>query len=145
MDEFTQRLVKQLSLEEGRKSRVYLDTKGIPTIGVGRNLRDVGLADDEIDLLLANDLTGHIKFLTPFAWYTSQSDVRRAALVDLSFMGPEKLLHFVNMIAALTRQDFEAAAAEVKNSQWYKDVGPGRGDRVAGMIETGAWPADVPL
>lgn len=144
MDEFTVRLVKQLTLEEGRKPRLYLDTKGIPTAGVGRNMRDVGLSDDEMDLMLANDIGANVKFLSNYAWYNSESDVRKAALVDLCFMGPDRLLHFVKMIAALGVQDFATASAEVRNSQWYKDVGPGRGERVAKMIEGGAWPADVP-
>ena len=144
MDEVTTRLTKQLTLEEGRKSKVYLDTKGIPTIGVGRNLRDVGLSNDEMDLMLANDIKQHSDWLSRYAWYQNESDVRKAALIDLSFMGMERLFHFILMIAALGRQDYDAAAAEVVNSQWFKDVGEGRGNRVANMIKTGAWPTDVP-
>ena len=144
MDEFTARLSKQLTMEEGKKPKLYLDTKGIPTAGVGRNMRDVGLSDDEIALMLANDIKSHTDWLSKYSWFTAESDVRKAALIDLSFMGMERLFHFVNMIAALGRQDFESASAEVINSQWYKDVGETRGNRVAGMIKTGAWPADVP-
>jgi lysozyme len=143
MDEFTARLVKQLSIEEGVRLSMYRDTKGILTIGVGRNLNN-GISQDECDLMLANDIASNVKFLSAYAWYNSESDVRKAALVDLCFMGADKLLHFVKMIAALGTQDFTTAGAEVRNSQWYIDVGPGRGERVAKMIEGGAWPADVP-
>lgn len=41
---------QQLTVDEGVRARVYSDTIGIPTIGVGRNLRDVGLSQDEISL-----------------------------------------------------------------------------------------------
>lgn len=143
MDEFTARLQAQLKIEEGVRLQVYNDSKGIPTVGVGRNLSN-GFSMDEVMLMLANDIGANVKFLSDYSWYTSESDVRRAALVDLCFMGPSKLLHFVNMIAALGRQDFTAAGAEVRNSQWFKDVGAVRGNRVATMIETGAWPADIP-
>jgi lysozyme len=144
MDEFTARLSKQLQVEEGVQLRLYQDTKGIWTIGVGRNIQANGISADEAALMLANDIAANVKFLSAYSWYTAESDVRRAALVDLCFMGPERLLHFVKMIAALGAQDFATAAAEVRNSQWYKDVGPSRGDRVAKMLETGAWPADIP-
>jgi lysozyme len=144
MDEFTQRMIKQLKAEEGVRLLPYVDTKGILTIGVGRNLQSVGLRPDEVDFLLSNDIADNVTFLSQYSWYNSESDVRKAALVDLCFMGPNKLLHFVNMIAALGAQDFNAAANEVRNSQWFKDVGPTRGNRVATMIETGAWPADIP-
>ncbi len=49
-------LVRLLTRHEGRRAFPYTDTAGRLTIGVGRNLTDRGLADDEIDLLLANDI-----------------------------------------------------------------------------------------
>ncbi len=144
MDEQTGRLVKQLKLEEGVKPKIYLDTKGIPTAGVGRNMRDVGLRPDEIDLMLANDIADHRTFLAKYPWYSSQSPVRQNALIDMSFMGAERLLEFVSMIHYLTVGEFDQAADEAVASKWYKDVGETRGNRVAGMLRTGAWPADIP-
>jgi lysozyme len=144
MSELIDRLSKQLTIEEGLRLQLYQDTKGLLTIGVGRNIQQVGIRADEAALMLSNDIAERVKFLSQYAWFTSESDVRKAAILDMSFMGEDRLLHFVNMIAALGRQDFTTAAAEVRNSQWYKDVGTGRGERVAKMIETGAWPADIP-
>ena len=34
------RLISQLKVHEGVRNKVYLDTEGIETIGVGRNLKD---------------------------------------------------------------------------------------------------------
>ena len=45
-----------LERHEGRRAFPYLDTVGKLTIGVGRNLSDRGLSEDEIDLLLASDI-----------------------------------------------------------------------------------------
>ena len=50
------KLIVQLKVHEGVRKFVYLDTEGIETIGVGRNLVDRGLSDDEIELMLANDI-----------------------------------------------------------------------------------------
>ena len=38
-ERFAQQLADHLTREEGSKSTVYLDTKGIPTVGIGFNLR----------------------------------------------------------------------------------------------------------
>ena len=51
------RLIAQLKVHEGVRDKVYLDTEGIETIGVGRNLKDKGLSEDEIDYLLQNDIS----------------------------------------------------------------------------------------
>ena len=46
----------QLIRHEGLKLRLYRDTVGKATIGVGRNLDDVGIDRDEALQLLANDI-----------------------------------------------------------------------------------------
>ena len=51
------RFVSQLRFHEGVRNQVYKDHLGIETIGVGRNLRDRGLSDEEVDYLLSNDIT----------------------------------------------------------------------------------------
>jgi GH24 family phage-related lysozyme (muramidase) len=143
--EFNARLVAQLSIEEGVKTKVYLDPKGIPTIGVGRNLRDKGLKPNEIAMLLSDDINDSLVFLSQFLWFKGQNDPRQAALIDMSFMGFNRLLGFVHMIHFLDIGDFQSAHDECVNSQWFTDVGPGRGNRVANMLLTGAWPADIPF
>ena len=47
----------------------------IETIGVGRNLRDVGLSDDEIEYLLNNDIDRVEKQLdTYFPWWREKME-----------------------------------------------------------------------
>ena len=41
-------LIKQLAIHEGVELEVYEDTLGIETIGIGRNLKDRGIADLEL-------------------------------------------------------------------------------------------------
>lgn len=144
MDEFTARLSKQLQVEEGVRLQLYHDTKGIITIGVGHNIQANGISPVVAELMLAEDIAASVQYLSQYQWFTHLSDVRRAAIVDMSFMGIDRLLHFVLMIAALAKDDYAEARAQVLNSQWAKDVGPARAGRVAAMIETGAWPADIP-
>ncbi len=145
MDEMTARLSKQLQIEEGVRLHLYNDTKGILTIGVGHNIQANGISPAVAELMLAEDIQANVAFLSRYGWFTGLSDVRKAAIIDMSFMGIERLLHFVLMIGFLMHASWENAAKEVTDSQWYKDVGPTRGMRVATMIETDQWPKDIPF
>ena len=71
MSKFLDKLKEQIKMHEGVETVVYLDTEGIETIGVGRNLKDRGLSDDEIDFMLDNDIIICENELTQsFDWYT---------------------------------------------------------------------------
>ena len=52
-------LTELLKKHEGIRSKPYKDTVGKITIGVGRNLDDVGLSNDEI----INDIMGYITWI----------------------------------------------------------------------------------
>jgi lysozyme len=132
-------LIEQLRRDEGVRTTVYLDSVGIPTIGVGRNLRDVGLSDSEVDFLLANDIQRAEDGLSGFAWYQGLDEVRKAAVTNMAFnLGVSGLLHFPHFIAALAKQDWTTAAAEMANSAWAGQVGA-RAKRLEQQILTGEW------
>jgi len=88
-------------------------------------LDDVGLSQDEIDLLLTNDINRSIKDLTDhIEWVNSLDEPRRIVLVNMCFnMGISRLLHFQKMLAALQSGDYQKAADEMIDSAWYKQVG----------------------
>ena len=68
--EIRSQVIKDLIHHEGKRNTVYSDTMGIPTIAVGRNLRDVGLSEDEIMYLLDNDIDRVENQLdTYFSWW----------------------------------------------------------------------------
>ena len=48
-------LISQLIIDEGIKLKPYTDSVGKLTIGVGRNLNDVGISEDEARFLLGNE------------------------------------------------------------------------------------------
>ena len=52
-------LIHDLKRDEGVKLNPYKCTAGKLTIGVGRNLDDVGITEEESDMLLKNDLCVH--------------------------------------------------------------------------------------
>ncbi len=132
------RFIKQMRFHEGVKNKVYKDHLGIETIGVGRNLVDRGLSDEEVDYLLSNDITIVENELdNGLSWWRDLDEVRQRALADLAFnMGLPRLHGFVKMLDGLQRRDYHAAADELLDSKYAKQVGA-RSERVANMIRTG--------
>ena len=133
-----QRLIEQLRLHEGVEHKPYVDTVGKTTIGVGRNLDDVGLTDDEIDYLLDNDI--HTVMSELDIWWDGWrelDEVRQRVLADMMFtMGRPPLNKFENFHAALVDGNYEQASVEMLDSRWAEQVGQ-RAQRLAGMMATG--------
>jgi len=95
------------------------------TIGVGRNLDDVGISNEEAMALLQSDMTSHLGDLDrELPWWRRLDDARQLALANMCFnLGIVKLLMFKNMLAALARGDYETAAQEMQESHWAAQVG----------------------
>lgn len=127
-----------LKKHEGVRSTFYLDTLGIPTIGVGRNLRDKGLSAAEVDYLLDNDVMEIEHALRQqFVWFAGLSVARQLALIDMAFMGPKKLEQFPQMVAAFASGDYPEAARQMLASKWADQVGA-RAVELAAIVRTGA-------
>tara|TARA_R100000664_G_C2710117_1_gene107247 strand:+ start:34 stop:459 length:426 start_codon:yes stop_codon:yes gene_type:complete len=132
------KLIAQLKVHEGVRSKVYLDTEGIETIGVGRNLRDRGLSDDEIELMLANDIRDFQEEVeSAFPWWSDLDDVRQRVVVDMAFnMGLGSLSKFVNTLAHIENGRYEEASVEMLDSKWARQVGD-RANVLSDMMKTG--------
>ena len=133
-------LIKMLRSHEGVRPTVYLDSIGIETIGVGRNLKDIGLSEDEIDYLLVNDINRCKAEAKAFDWYDDLNTVRREAILNLLFnLGRPRFLGFKKAIEALNINDYEESAAQFWDSRWRKQVGK-RAEDICHMIRTGNYP-----
>ena len=133
-------LTDMLIRHEGKRVHPYTDTVGKLTIGVGRNLTDVGLSDDEIAYLLTNDIQSIIGELRrTFVWYSALVPARQDALADMGFnLGLTKLKKFILFLAAMERGSYEEAANEMIASMWAKQVGD-RAYELAAMIRMGVY------
>lgn len=128
----------ELTRDEGKRTHLYRDSVGKWTVGVGRNLSDRGLSDDEIAFLLNNDITIAITDLdrvTP--WWRGETETRQRAMANLMFnLGAPTFLTFRRFLSAMQRADYEAAAAELLDSRWADQVGS-RAHRIADLIRKG--------
>jgi lysozyme len=132
-----QLLVEQIVRHEGLRLHPYVDSVGIVTIGVGRNLTDVGISSQEAYLLLDHDLDDAIIDLASFPWFTGLGTIRQRALIDLRFnLGPTRFRTFRRMLAAVAAGDYPRAADEMRDSKWATQVHD-RAIRLAWMMETG--------
>ena len=136
------KLVEMIKRHEGVKSKVYLCSAGYETIGVGRNVSEsgLGLSDDEIDYLLANDITRVKEELSDaYFWFNSMNDPRKDAMIDICFnLGLTRLRGFVKALEAMSREQFDIAADEFMDSKWAQQVGT-RAIRVTEMIRDGEY------
>ena len=122
---------------EGERRFPYVDTVGKTSIGIGRNLTDVGLYPDEIAYLFTADLKRCLTDLATFPWFSQMNDVRQRAVCDLRFqLGPDKFRGFHDTLAALARGDYNAASDHLMHSKYAQQV-PVRAQMIAGMIATG--------
>ena len=130
-----------LRLHEGYRAKPYHCTAGKLTIGIGRNLDDVGIDEDEASYLLSNDIARAIGSLRLEPYWLGLSEIRQAVLIDMVVnMGWARFQGFRLLRDALVRQDFKAAAGQMVNSHWYGQVG-NRAKRLVGMMQHDVWPA----
>ncbi len=131
-------LEEQIIRHEGLKLKPYRCPAGKLTIGVGRNLDDVGLQIDEVKLLLRNDIAAASAVCrSSIPNFGSLSDRRRMALIDMAFnLGGSRFRGFVKMRSAVAEEDFELAATEMENSRWAGQVGQ-RAVTLAAMMREG--------
>ena len=131
-------LIDTLVRHEGLRRLAYEDSLGILTIGVGRNIQEVGLSDDEIYYLLKNDIRRcETELDNAFRWYKHLDQVRQEAMINLCFnLGITRLRKFKHALRAMEAKDYEDAADEFLDSLWATQVGQ-RAVEVAEMIRTG--------
>ncbi|MBE7415099.1 MAG: lysozyme [Deltaproteobacteria bacterium] len=130
---FKELLVKH----EGLRLKPYRCTAGKLTIGVGRNLEDRGISNDEAMLLLDNDIEQTLRECRTFPWFEQLDNVRQAVVASMVFnLGLSKFQKFKKTIAALEAGDYAEAAREMVLSDWFTQVGK-RGPELMEMMRTG--------
>jgi lysozyme len=134
------KLIDILRRHEGVKNTLYKCTSDKWTIGVGRNLEDVGLSEEEIDFLLLNDIIRTKDMMDSYLpWHTDLDEVRQEALINFVFnVGIGTAQKFKNAMTSLEEGDYDSAAEHMLDSAWARQVGD-RAIEVTDMIKTGEY------
>jgi len=142
-------IVDQLKRDEGEVLHVYLDQLGIPTAGVGHNLSahhqliyKVGdlITQAQSDEWLQEDLQEtNLELQHNLLWVWDLDVVRRGVFQNMNFnMSINRLMGFVNTLAAAKAGDWQRTHDEMLKSRWATEVGA-RAYRLAIQIVKGEW------
>lgn len=134
----------QLISEEGRRNAAYLDSLGIPTIGVGHTGPEVHIglvwSDSVVDQTLNADIaekTAQVGASLP--WFDDLNEPRQAVLLQMAFqLGTRGLLGFSNTLAAVRDGRWQDATDGMLASKWAQQT-PNRAHRLAKQMLTGVW------
>lgn len=158
-----EKICRQLERHEGKRAKVYKDSLGIPTVGIGFNLQrgdakskieglgldyqkvlagEQPLTDAQIHVLLVADVETAVADCEKlFANFGSLDDVRQRVLADMMFnLGTTRLGKFKKLKAAVEAGDYAKAGDEMMDSTWYDQV-KSRGTTLVDMMRTGVDPA----
>lgn len=132
------KLIADLERDEGIRLKPYADSRGIQTIGIGRNLRDKGITREEAYSMLNHDIEEVVADLDrALPWWIKLSEVRQRVLANMAFnLGVPGLLAFRRTLQLIEAGDYEAAATEMLCSEWAKQVGP-RAQRLSNAMRDG--------
>jgi lysozyme len=147
IDPIISSILERVKKHEGVKFQRYLDSRGIPTVGVGFNLnrkdadeklKKIGLnsakvkkgsqkltpqqAENLLILDLENALAGARRILGPSA--TNMSEPALGVLTEMVFnLGTTGVLKFDSFLKYFKIKKFKRAASEMLRSRWAKQVG----------------------
>ena len=139
-------LEAELRRDEGVRYWPYKDTMGVQTTGCGHNLQAKPLPPNwtypltpaQVTQLLEQDIADTLANLDRnLPWWRDLDEVRQRVVANMAFnLGIGKLLGFKNTLAAMQRGSYAVAAAGMKNSAWFKQVG-NRAVRLCKAMESG--------
>nr|4DKL_A Chain A, Mu-type opioid receptor, lysozyme chimera [synthetic construct] len=158
-------IFEMLRIDEGLRLKIYKNTEGYYTIGIGhlltkspslnaakseldkaigRNTNGV-ITKDEAEKLFNQDVDAAVRGILRNAKlkpvYDSLDAVRRAALINMVFqMGETGVAGFTNSLRMLQQKRWDEAAVNLAKSRWYNQT-PNRAKRVITTFRTGTWDA----
>lgn len=132
------KMIDELVDHEGLELFPYEDSLGIVTIGVGRNLEERGISEDEAFYLLSNDIDViWEELIKSHPIVEDLDDQRQMILLNMAFnMGVPRLSKFKKMWAAIENNNMEEASKEALDSRWASQVGR-RAEELAERLITG--------
>lgn len=128
-------LRKDLIRDEGIRLRPYKCPANKTTIGVGRNIEDIGITTTEAHYLLDNDIDRVFRELDAnLSWWRGRPEHVQRGMANACFqLGITKLLEFRRMLSALQAGDYNTAQIEAKDSNWYRQT-PARAERTIALF-----------
>ena len=140
-------IYSQLQRDEGLRLSPYMDTVGKTTLGYGHNLDASPISGltfpitlDQALQILHEDVTRiTAQLFKDIPWLEDLDSVRQGVFQNLAFnMGVGGVLEFHHDLEDTNAGNYVKAAADMKASVWYTQVGV-RAQRLCTQMATGLW------
>ena len=136
-------VISDIKRHEGYRSRVYDDTRGIPTIGIGFAVKDLELDEDDCERILSKKIAKMVPEVdAKFPFLKDQPNTAKVVVLNMVYqMGLVGVSKFKLFLKALENEDYTEAASQMLDSRWSRQT-PNRAKELSEKIGS---LADIPL
>ena len=134
-----QKLRDELIIDEGVRYKVYLDTKGLPTFGIGhlitkkdpeshelkkQGIRSIAVSRERVEQAFKEDIETCLSDCRKvFHDFDIMLEELQLILANMMFnLGIFKFSEFKKFILSIKASDYRQAAKEMEDSLWYNQV-----------------------
>jgi GH24 family phage-related lysozyme (muramidase) len=144
-DTFLDQACRLIAHHESFRGRPYDDHDGKDvrapigklTIGYGFNVQDTPLPHNVAIYWLRELVVEMHDEMRQLMWFARANDARQIAFLDMRYnLGERGIGQFHNMIAAARAGEWDQAAAEAKDSLWFRQV-KRRGENIVAILANG--------
>jgi lysozyme len=140
------KLYEEIKADEGEVLSIYKDHLGYDTFGIGHLVTEqdpehgqpegTPISQGRVQAAFAIDIQKSIYYCeAQYNQWNNWPEEVRLIMVNMMFnMGPTRMAKFKNMHSALSMQDWKQAAAEGRDSLWYRQV-TNRAERLMSRLE----------
>ena len=140
------KLYEEIKADEGEILSIYKDHLGYDTFGIGHLVTEqdpehgqpegTPISQERVQAAFAIDIQKSIYYCEAQynQWNNWPEEVRLIMVNMMLNMGPTRMAKFKNMHSALSMQDWKQAAAEGRDSLWYRQV-TNRAERLMSRLE----------
>ena len=116
-------LIADIKRHEGYSKKVYKDTLGYDTIGIGFLVSALELDEDVCDIILERKLRDNEKVLErKLTFYREAPPKVKNILQNMYYQLGNKLFNFVKTLHYVESANYKAAAIEMLDSLWAKQT-----------------------
>ena len=116
-------LIADIKKHEGYSKKVYKDTLGYDTIGIGFLVSSLELDEDVCDIILERRLASNEKVLQrKLTFYRNQPREVQNIIQNMYYQLGNKLFNFVKTLHYIENDKYKAASIEMLDSLWAKQT-----------------------
>ena len=132
-------LIKQIKRHKGFKPYPEYCPSGKLNIGYGRDLDDIGIRQEEAEMLLAHDLNSVLSEIKDSINLAGCNPARLAALINLvHLIGVDKFMTYTSAITAIENENFQQTTDELLHRLNAKYL-PQYTAQLLFQLESGQW------